>query len=286
MHMDKDKFIVEIAEKLKLVPNIAAMVLGGSYADGRQRPDSDIDLGLFYREKNPFSIEKIKKLAVELNDKPDPIVSDFNEWGYWINGGTWLTIKGQRTDFIYRNYDLVEKTIDESINGELENDYYQDPPNGFHSFIYLAEIEINKILYDPENLISKLKKRVSIYPQKLKNKIINFFLWDSEFALSRARKFANRKEIHLVAGSITRIIHDLTLVLYALNEIYFFGVKRSYVDIPKFFITPPGFMQTVENISGNIGLNAGELNHSLEKCSNLIETCKLLAKDIYVPKYK
>ena len=201
--MNKDKFIGEIAEKLKLVPNISAIVLGGSYADGRQRPDSDIDLGLFYREKDPFSIEKIKKLAWEEYGRKITLAEEEYEKVKSLGG---LHIIGS------------ERHESRRI-GELENDYYQYPPNGFHSFIYLAEIETNKILYDPENFISKLKKRVSIYPQKLKNKIINFFLWDSEFALSRARKFANRKEINLVAGSITRIIHDLTLVLYQRSDI-------------------------------------------------------------------
>ena len=39
-----------ITEGLRNVPNVIAVVLGGSYARGFARPDSDIDIGIYYRE--------------------------------------------------------------------------------------------------------------------------------------------------------------------------------------------------------------------------------------------
>jgi predicted nucleotidyltransferase len=35
---------------------MAAIVLGGSYAGGTQHGVSDLDIGLYYREDNPFDI--------------------------------------------------------------------------------------------------------------------------------------------------------------------------------------------------------------------------------------
>ncbi len=75
--MNKDKLIESIVEELKKIPNISAIVIGGSHATGTNRPDSDIDLGLYYKEAHPFSIESIKILANKLNDFPNPIVSNF-----------------------------------------------------------------------------------------------------------------------------------------------------------------------------------------------------------------
>jgi predicted nucleotidyltransferase len=283
--MDKDKFIQSIVEELKKIPNITAIVIGGSYANGTNRPDSDIDLGLYYKEASPFSVDKIKSLANKLNDFPDPLVSDFGGWGKWVNGGTWLTIKGQRVDFIYRNLDFVEKIINYCIEGTIKSDYYQEPPQGFHSYIYLAEIASNKILYEPENIITLLKNKIKTYPPKLKNKIINAFLWDCEFTLSRAQKFAERNEIHLVVSSFSRINHNLIQVLYALNETYFFSVKKTYKDFPLFNKTPKDFLQKVEQVLGNIGNTNEQLKKSLQVFNNLIEECKQLTKDIYVAKY-
>ena len=58
---------------------------------GVAHPGSDIDLGVFYSESDPFSIQCIRELAGELNDTAAPVVCGFYEWGQWVNGGAWLT---------------------------------------------------------------------------------------------------------------------------------------------------------------------------------------------------
>jgi predicted nucleotidyltransferase len=108
-----------------------AVVLGGSYARGRARPDSDIDLGLLYRKDAPFSIEEVATIARELNDTPDPVVTGFLRVGPWVNGGSWLTIGGQRVDFLYKNLDQLERVIDDARAGRYDHTYHQHPPFGF-----------------------------------------------------------------------------------------------------------------------------------------------------------
>ena len=76
------------------IPGMKAVVLGGSFARGRARPESDIDLYLFYSESSPFSIQGLRELAEAVNDSPAPGVTDFYGWGRWVNGGAWLTIGG------------------------------------------------------------------------------------------------------------------------------------------------------------------------------------------------
>lgn len=283
--MDKDGLINSIVDELKKIEKIVAVVIGGSYASRLHRPDSDIDLGLYYREEKPFKIESIRLLANKLNDKPDPLVSDFGGWGYWVNGGTWLTVKKQRVDFIYRNLDFVEKVIEDCFEGRIESDFYQEPPAGFHSYIYLAEIEENKVLFDSENIMDNLKNKIKIYPTRLKPAIVNKFLWDSEFALSRAKKFAQRGEIYLTVSSLTRISHDLTQVAYTLNEKYFLSEKRVYKDFLKFKIIPAEYLKNMEEILGDAGISDKRLSNSVEKVSQIIEEFKSLAKNFYTPKY-
>jgi predicted nucleotidyltransferase len=43
---EKLRTLNEVTERLRYVPNVAAVVLGGSYAQGLARPESDIDIGL------------------------------------------------------------------------------------------------------------------------------------------------------------------------------------------------------------------------------------------------
>jgi predicted nucleotidyltransferase len=42
---------------------VVAVVLGGSYARGLSRADSDIDTGTYYREASPFSVGEVRTIA-------------------------------------------------------------------------------------------------------------------------------------------------------------------------------------------------------------------------------
>ncbi len=59
----------------------------------------------------------VRELAEAVNDTPGPVVTGFYEWGRWVNGGAWLTIGGQRVDFIYRNIEHLERVIAEAEAG-------------------------------------------------------------------------------------------------------------------------------------------------------------------------
>jgi hypothetical protein len=160
--------IDQIVADLSAVDGIVAVVLGGSWASGRQRPDSDVDLGLCYRADHPLDIEGVRRTARRLNDTPDPVVTDLGAWGMWVNGGSWLTIKGQRVDFIYRDLDFMSTIIDECLSGRGRSDYWQQAPYGFHSQIYCAEARCCFALYDPESVIAALKAKVVVYPEAMK----------------------------------------------------------------------------------------------------------------------
>ncbi len=153
-----------LTTKLTPIRGVVAVVLGGSYARGTHRPNSDIDLGLYYRQASPFAISDIKTLAGEINDHADPVVTDFYRWGAWVNGGAWLAVRGQRIDILYRNLDQIERVLEDCREGRIQSDFYQQPPYCFHSYVYLGELSICKILYDPEGIIAALKERLFPYP--------------------------------------------------------------------------------------------------------------------------
>ena len=49
-----------IVADLSKVDGMVAVVLGGSWASGRQRPDSDVDLGLCYRADHPLDVGAVR----------------------------------------------------------------------------------------------------------------------------------------------------------------------------------------------------------------------------------
>src|SRR5690349_20354396 len=97
------ELVSSLMEQLRAIPGIKAVVIGGSVARGHARPESDIDLYIFYSETASFSIRSIRELPGRVNDSPEPVVTEFYGWWPWVNGGAWLTIGGQRVDFVYRS---------------------------------------------------------------------------------------------------------------------------------------------------------------------------------------
>ncbi len=225
--------VARIVEQLKEVDGLQAIVLGGSYASGAQRPDSDIDIGLYYRHDRPLAIDQIHTIAAQLNDFPDPVVTALGGWGRWVNGGAWLTIEGQRVDFLYRDIDFVSSILDDCQAGKIQSDYWQQPAYGFHSYMYCAETQICQPLYDPEELIPALKAKVALYPPLLKQSIIKDFLWSARFTLENTHKAARQGNVYITVGCLARAIHSLVQVLYALNETYYISEKestRTFID--------------------------------------------------------
>ena len=283
--MDLNAFLQDIVDKLKEVEGLQAIALGGSWASDTQRPDSDIDLGLYYSEVTPLDVDHIRKIAFELNDSPNPEVTELGGWGKWVNGGAWLTIQGQRLDFLYRNIDFVSTIIDDCNRGQMQLDYFQQPPYGFYSYIYCAETQMCKILYDPEGAIQNLKSKISRYSEVLKHNIINTFLWNAEFSLEVAKKSAKRGEVYFVAGCLTRIASSLVQVLYALNETYFIGDKRLYKDVEQFSIKPQNFAGRLDHILGDIGCDSNKLVETLLNTQTLLSEVIELSRGQYTPKF-
>ena len=193
---EQSDLVSSLAEQLAAIRGIKAVVLGGSYARGRARPGSDIDLGLLYSEAGPFSIASLRELAERVNDSPWPVVTDFYGWGPWVNGGAWLTVGGQRIDFLYRNLEQLERVIAAAEAGRYEVHYLQQPPFGFFSATYLGEIAVCVPLFDPEARVAGLKRRVAVYPEALRRAVVRDYLFMAEFGLGAfAGKFAARRRL-------------------------------------------------------------------------------------------
>jgi hypothetical protein len=199
--------VSSLAMRLGAIHGMKAVVLGGSHARGRAKPGSDIDLGLYYSERDPFSIESLRELAQEVNDTPGPVLTNLYEWGPWINGGGWLTIGGQRIDFLYRSLEHVERVIAEAESGRYEIHYLQQPPFGFFSGTYLGETSVCVPLFDPEARLEPLKRRVAVYPEALRRAVVQDYLFMAEFTLRAfAPKFAARSDSYGTASCLSRAV--------------------------------------------------------------------------------
>ncbi|MBZ0304421.1 MAG: nucleotidyltransferase domain-containing protein [Anaerolineae bacterium] len=282
---EKRAMLTALTEQLAAIPGLQAVVLGGSYAQGTQRPESDLDLGLYYREQSPFAIDAIRQVASAISPDQPPVVTDFYEWGAWVNGGAWIHTAAGKVDFLYRNLDHVRRVISDAQAGKVALDYAQQPPYGFRSVIYLAETHICLPLVDPVGTIADLKRAVIPYPSRLKAGVIHNSLWSVEFTLLHARSFAGQGDVYNTVGCLTRALSDLTQVLFALNEAYFISDKRALATIETFPLKPDAYAARVTDILAHPGGTAEALAQTVDALSALFRDAVELAGSAYQPKF-
>ncbi len=273
--MKTNEIAERIAARLGQIEGVVAVTLGGSWARGEAHPDSDIDLGIYYDPDRPPSIEDLRQLACKLDDRHLPnLVTDFGEWGPWINGGGWLHIEGKRVDWLYRDLVWVKRTIEGCRSGWITCDYQPGHPHGFHNHIYLGEIFYAKPLYHLEDVLTELKALTAEYPPKLKQAIIEKYLWEADFALGMARKPAERSDVFYVTGCLFRCAACLVQVLFALNERYFINEKESVKAVDSFALRPEGFGETVSTMLAQPGSDAAQLGASIEQFEKLVRVAR------------
>ena len=282
----KRALLEQLVARLSCIPGMAAIVLGGSYASGAQHDSSDLDLGLYYLEDSPFSIDAIRRIAETASTEQPATVTGFYEWGAWVNGGAWIQTPQGKVDFLYRSLEHVQRTIGEAWQGISHHDYDQQPTHGFYSVIYLAEIKICIPLYDPEMLIAGLKRQVETYPPRLKQAIISDSLWAVEFTLLHARSFAAQGDIYNTAGCLARAVSSLTQALFALNEHYFIRDKQVMETIAAFPLLPVGYVQQVKRLLACPGSSAQELAETAGNLEQLWRSVLALPGVQYEPKFQ
>jgi predicted nucleotidyltransferase len=132
-------FLDSTADRLAALPGVRAVTLGGSRAQGTERPDSDWDLAIYYR--GAFDPGDLRAVGW------DGDVSDIGGWGGGVfNGGAWLTIEGRRVDVHYRDLNVVERELAEAEAGRFHVEPLMFHLAGIPSYLVVAELAINKVL--------------------------------------------------------------------------------------------------------------------------------------------
>jgi hypothetical protein len=227
------------------VPGIRAMVLGGSRARGEATAPSDYDIGLYYEADNPIDTGRLAKAAMLLPGAASSSVTAIGEWGPWIDGGAWLTVEGVRVDLLYRSIDKVRAVIEACRAGRIERVYQPGHPHAFVSAIYMGEVALAKVLWDPDQVLASLQRRCTPYPPALGEALIRSFLWEARFALENALHGRGRDDPAYVAGCGFRAVACLNQSLFALNGVYLLNEKGATGAAEKLTRRPPDYAPRV-----------------------------------------
>lgn len=137
--MDDQRFVGTVADGLAGLPGVEAVTLGGSRAQGTQRPDSDWDVALYYR--HGFDPAALRALGWPGE------VSEIGGWSPGVfNGGAWLEIDGRPVDVHYRDLAVVERELAESAAGRFRLEPLAFHLAGIPTYLVVAELGINQVL--------------------------------------------------------------------------------------------------------------------------------------------
>jgi Nucleotidyltransferase domain len=252
-----ESLLYRLVSELSTVPGTRAIALGGSRALGTASEHSDYDLGVYYDANFALDIDALRAVAIGLDDcGAAATVTPIDGWGPWINGGGWLTIRGQPVDVLYRDLSRIRRVIDECRAGEFGRHYQPGHPHAFITTIYMGEIAYNRPLWDPQGDLIELKALTDPYPPALANALVDYFLFEAKFSLDNAHKNLDRNDVNYLAGCGFRCVACLCQVIFALNGKYLINEKGAVTRAEQLACCPNDFGNRVAAGYQEIGSGA------------------------------
>jgi Nucleotidyltransferase domain len=261
-----DTALVELGERLVSVGGVVAVVLGGSRARGTHRPDSDFDLGLYYRGE--LDVAALQDLAGWEADEPVAVTAP-GGWGPWVNGGGWLTVGGWRVDWIYRDLDRVHRVWDDCRAGRYEVGFQVGHPLGFYSHAYAGEVALCRVLADPSGEVADLQARTGQYPMALGDALVDG-LWEADFALRLAGYGADGTDPTYVAGCLFRAVGVACHALHGRARRWLINEKGMVASAAGLSVAPPGFAERAHSLLGVIGSSQQQIVQTVARAEALV----------------
>ncbi|SDQ96720.1 MULTISPECIES: nucleotidyltransferase domain-containing protein [unclassified Streptomyces] len=268
----------DIAAKVAQVPGVVGVMLGGSRARGAHRPDSDWDLGVYYR--GAPDLAALEALAAEATGGPVEVYGP-GSWGAWVNGGAWLVLPdGRQVDWILRDVDRVRRVWDECREGRFEIGVQAGHPLGFWSPAYPGEVALGRVLADTGGELDRLRQETRSYPEALRKALTRDGVWDAGFSVAMAGKSSAARDVLHVTLCLSRAVGYLVQALHAHHRRWCLNEKGALAAASAMPETPPGFGDRASVLLGGIGHGGRELKRSLEAAAELVDEVRGVVGDL------
>lgn len=253
---DIETLLNQVCQQLQHVPGIAAVVLGGSRATGTAGPQSDVDIGVYYR-KDSLDLTALDIAATALDQEHrGGLVAGPGGWGNWVDGGAWLTMDGLPVDLILRDIDRVRKAVEDCTQGRVTAHYQPGHPHAFLNAMYMGELSVCRLLWDPTGHLAALQARTRPYPPKMKEAILGAYLFEGGFSHMLAQKNIANDDPYYVSAHVVRAVSALNQALFALNEMYCLNEKKAVRRIGTIPQRPAEYPAKVAAIFATLGQDA------------------------------
>jgi predicted nucleotidyltransferase len=258
--------LTDLSHRLVAVPGIVGVVLGGSRARQTHTPDSDTDLGLYYRA--PLDTGQLQKLAKAVAG-PQANVTEPGGWGPWVDGGGWLRIGGHPVDWIYRDTDRVRDCWSAAEQGRYAFHVQAGHPLGVPDFSYPGELALGRILADPTGELAALRGRVRVFPRPLAEALVAG-LWEADFLVGLARKAVPRGDSAYVAGCLFRLAGVCAHALHGAAGRWLINEKGAVAAAGELAGAPAEFRARVDSAFAAVTADPLHLSLAIDIAADLV----------------
>jgi hypothetical protein len=258
--------LTDLAGRVAIVPGVIGVVLGGSRARNTHTPDSDTDVGLYYRR--PLDVDTLDRLAKALAG-PSAVVTAPGGWGPWVDGGGWLKIGGDAVDWIYRDLDRVQQVWAEAERGKYGFHQQNGHPLGFPDYAYAGELALGRILMDSTGELADLQARVRIFPPALAEALVSG-LWEADFLVAIARKAITRGDTAYIAGCLFRLVGVCAHALHGAARKWLINEKGAVAAAAALPGAPERFRERVDEVFAGMDRDPLRLSAVLDAAADLV----------------
>ncbi|MFR9774683.1 nucleotidyltransferase domain-containing protein [Micromonospora sp. MS34] len=256
----------ELVDRLCAVDGVVAVALGGSRARGDHRPDSDWDLGLYYRGE--LDVAGLRAVAAPVADDEVRLTGP-GGWGPWVDGGGWLRVGGVAVDWIYRDLDRVHAVWADCRAGRYTVGVQPGHPLGFYSHAYAGEVALGRLLGDPTGELTALRAETVSYPPALGAALVAGG-WEAGLLLDGAAKGAAGGDAGYVAGCLFRAVGVLVHALHGRAGRWLVNEKGMIASAGRLPGAPPDFASRAQALLGAVGRTPVELARTLAEARGLV----------------
>ncbi|MEU6854440.1 nucleotidyltransferase domain-containing protein [Actinacidiphila alni] len=258
--------VAGMARALREVPGVVGVLLGGSRARGTHRPDSDWDLGIYYRGEP--DVAALAALATEFAGRPVEVAAP-GGWGPWVNAGAWLTVDGVAVDWILRDLDRVRRVWEGCREGRYEVGIQPGHPLGFWSPCYPGEVALGHVLADSGGELTALRAAAREYPEALRKALIDAS-WEAEFTVAAAVKGAAAGDAVYVSLCLSRAFGILAQSLHAWHRLWCLNEKGAFPAAATLPGAPAGLLPRVHALLSHPGSSPPELARTVSAAAEVV----------------
>lgn len=274
---DVEVTLEKVSQAFGTIPGLLGSTLGGSRASGRATPDSDVDVGLYYDDKNRPPFADLLAVAAELDDRGQiDGYGEYGQWGPWVDGGFWTRVDGQKVDLLVRSAQRVDECLRECLRGQTRIEYQVGHPHGYTNAHYLGEVAWGVILQDPVARIQGWKDQLEPYPDRLAEALQAQFIFEADFSLQIAESAATRGDTTHVYGCLYRAIACLNQVLFAGNRVFLINEKGATAAAADMPVAPTAYGERVGAILDSHTATTDALLLAIANAQSLIDEVRSL----------